>query len=124
MLMELREKYFIHLVQIENFANMSFRVGQEVVCIKDHSQGVIKKGQTFIIKSIKTHVCGCVGYDLGIKTDKPLMGCGIHPGITKDTSGIHWIAGRILAPIDDGFADRVLEKIKEQIYQYRFQSFL
>lgn len=94
---------------------MSFRIGQKVVCIKDHSQGVIKEGQTFIIKNIKTYKCGCVGYDLGIKTYKRLCLCGIHNSVSEETSGVHWISGRILAPIDDDFAEKVLEGILEQI---------
>lgn len=100
---------------------MSFRIGQGVVCIKDHSQGVIKKGQTFVIKGKKEYGCGCIGYDLGIRTIKKMCNCGVH-GITSDSSGVHWISPRILAPLDDNFADNVLENIKEQIKEEQYEK--
>jgi len=47
---------------------MDFYVGQEVVAIKDHSQGRFKKGQEFVILGIKK---GCKHYplliDIGVK---------------------------------------------------------
>jgi len=42
---------------------MNFYVGQEVVAIRDHSQGIFKKGQEFVIRGIKK---GCCGIDLDI----------------------------------------------------------
>lgn len=91
-----------------------FRVGQEVVCIKDHSQGVIKKGQTFIIKSIIHSSCNCVSVDIGLNTTNKLSRCTCGNS-TFHSNGIWWISTTILAPVEDNFADNVLENIKKQI---------
>lgn len=36
-----------------------FYVGQEIVAIRDHSQGAFKKGDEFKVTSIKKSLCGC-----------------------------------------------------------------
>lgn len=36
-----------------------FYIGQEIVAIKDHSQGVFKKGDEFIVKGMKSSTCNC-----------------------------------------------------------------
>jgi len=52
----------------------NFFVGQEVVAIKDHSQGNFKKGNEFVIRGIKEDCC-LITLDVGIKTDKTFMNC-------------------------------------------------
>ncbi len=42
-------------------------IGQKVICIKDHSQGVVKKGEIYTIKGITKCVsCREVSLDIGI----------------------------------------------------------
>ena len=52
----------------------NFFVGQEVVAIKDHSQGNFKKGNEFVIRGIKEDCC-LITLDVGIKTGKAFMNC-------------------------------------------------
>lgn len=40
-----------------------FYIGQKIVAIKDHSQGIFKKGDEFTVLGI-TRCCGYDGYDL------------------------------------------------------------
>jgi hypothetical protein len=42
-----------------------FYVGQEVVCIKDHSKGTVKKGQCYTILSIEKGCCTWI-VDVGV----------------------------------------------------------
>ncbi len=91
-----------------------FEVGQRVVCIKTHSQGIIKEGEIFTISAIKEFECGCVVVDLGIKSDRINGNCGMH-GTIYYNGGTHWISTKIIRPIDETFADEVLENILTQI---------
>lgn len=52
----------------------NFFVGQEVVAIKDHSQGNFKKGNEFVILGIKEDCC-LITLDVGIRTGKGFMNC-------------------------------------------------
>lgn len=100
---------------------MNFRIGQEVVCIKDHSQGVIKKGQTFIIKNLWVReCCGFVVADLGI--NRTGLGCKCKCGQAYDMFGtVHWISTEILAPVEKSFGEQVLENIIKQIKEEELQ---
>ena len=35
-----------------------FYIGQDVVAIRNHSEGIFKKGQEFIVESVSTCMCG------------------------------------------------------------------
>lgn len=95
-----------------------FRIGQRVVCIKDHSQKIIVRGQEFVIQNLLPFKCGCLtAVDVGIKKPKsmlPLTGCNkcdsIHP-----TGDVFYFASELFAPMDDKFADKILNKIIKQI---------
>ena len=52
----------------------NFFIGQEVVAIKDHSEGNFKKGNEFVILGIKEDCC-LITLDVGIRTDKDFMKC-------------------------------------------------
>lgn len=60
----------------------NFFVGQEVVAIKDHSQGTFKKGDEFLIQGIKEDCC-LITLDVGIRTGKGIMNCR-HCGNRKE----------------------------------------
>lgn len=46
-----------------------FKIGQPVICIKDHSKGSFKKGQIFIVQGVqKNPCCGGLTLNVGIKT--------------------------------------------------------
>lgn len=53
-----------------------FKVGQPVICIKDHSRNTFKKGQIFIVQGVqKNFCCGGLTLNVGIKTDYDGMTC-------------------------------------------------
>lgn len=43
-----------------------FYVGQKVVAVKDHSQGVFKKGDSFSVSGVYPAVCKCPNYRITI----------------------------------------------------------
>lgn len=48
---------------------MNWHIGQEIVCIKTHTTGVIKRGQIFTINGLRNGICNCspIQIDVGIK---------------------------------------------------------
>lgn len=53
-----------------------FYVGQEVVAVRDHSEGDYKKGDEFKVTGVRSG-CKCTPWiiSIGIKNNKPLNGC-------------------------------------------------
>lgn len=54
---------------------MKWYIGQPIVAIINHSQGVFKKGDEFIIRGLKTSPCNCknVIIDIGFITNKTIQ---------------------------------------------------
>ncbi len=60
---------------MENLNNLPpFFKGQKVVCIKSHSQGIFRKGQTFTVTSVEFVCCAWV-VRVGIKNVAPFCQC-------------------------------------------------
>jgi hypothetical protein len=97
-----------------------FEVGQKVVCIKNHSQGVVVEGKIYTVFGLKPCTsCELLRLDVGISTPRDgICSCG-----TKhDQNGIHWIASQLFRPLDDEFATSVLENILEQIKEEQLET--
>lgn len=79
---------------------MNWNIGQYIVCIKDHSQGVIKKGQTFIVKDIRIKPCCRYSQlDIGFSSYAGLVSCCI--GRKDELVGkTDWFNETLFAPID------------------------
>ena len=93
-----------------------FYVGQEVVCIKSHSQGVVIKDTVYTIKKIKESPCNCRGMlwvDVGIPSPNYFSRCTRcnrrHPA-----SGIWWLNSALFTPLDEIADIRELTEILEQ----------
>lgn len=43
-----------------------FYIGQKIVAIKDHSQGIFKKGDEFTVLAVRDALCKCNTYDIHI----------------------------------------------------------
>lgn len=85
---------------------MNWYIGQEIVCIKTHSQGIVKKGDIYTIQSLRKPECGCriVLIDVGIiQPDKAQLHCAICNYISKaidHENSIWWISSRIFVPLE------------------------
>jgi len=49
-----------------------FYVGQKVVAIKNHSEGVFKKGDTYVVEELIQCVCGILYLSIGIIFQTPM----------------------------------------------------
>jgi hypothetical protein len=97
-----------------------FEVGQKVVCIKNHSQGVVIEGKIYTVFGLKPCTsCKLLRLDVGISTPRDgICSCGTRHA----QNGIHWIASNLFRPLDDDFATSVLENILEQIKEEQLET--
>jgi len=89
-----------------------FKVGQKVVCVKDHSDKLFIKGQRFRVYGIKVEpCCGLKTIDVGIKSNHTLIECVCGAEVKND----NYFSLKLFRPLDETFAEEVLSNIKEQI---------
>ena len=75
---------------------IDYRAGDEIVCIKDHSQGVVKKGQVYTAEHLQRMDCGCIYLvDVGLKSDRPFTMCGVCGTKHDKTDDIWWVDARL-----------------------------
>lgn len=90
-----------------------FYVGQRVVAITSHSQGVIKKGEEFIIRANKKFdCCGIWCVDIGQQPTTVLLDCNC--GQTHHQDKVRWFGASLFVPIHENFQSITLEKILEE----------
>lgn len=85
-------------------------VGQKIVAIRNHSQGVFKKGDKFIINGIKRDCCTnhlLLNIDTGIRRDTECKYC------LKTDVGT-WYYDNLFAPIEE-VGNVTIEQILEEM---------
>ncbi len=90
-----------------------FYVGQEVIGIKDHSQGYIKKGEHYTISGIMSG-CKCtknVVTVAEIAGNNRFSGCN-HCNHFFSETGI-WLSEKLFAPIQTEFQSVTFERVLE-----------
>lgn len=89
-----------------------FYIGQKVVAIKNHSQGLFKRDDDFVIRGLrKSGCCNIWLVDIGRKTSCGIIkcnGCGF-----AERSEIGWYAAKLFAPIESKFESISFEKVIE-----------
>jgi hypothetical protein len=82
---------------------MNWYIGQEIVCIKTHSQGLVKRGGIYTIMGLQPSKCKCEGVDInvGIVGDaKSYSLCSDCHHIWFDFSSVHWFGEQLFAPLE------------------------
>ena len=104
-------------------ANHNWYIGQDIVCIKTHSQGVVKEGNVYTIKSLSGALCKCshVMIDVGIKQDYELGECPNCKTHNIPLNGIMWIYEALFAPLDTLTDISEIEEILNQPIEQLFQ---
>jgi hypothetical protein len=75
---------------------IDYRAGDEVVCIKDHSQGVVKKGEVYTAHELKRNGCGCVLLvDVGYTSDRLFTKCPSCGMNDEKTDDVWWVDARL-----------------------------
>jgi len=77
-----------------------FYVGQRIVAVKSHSQGVFKKGDEFILKAITQRPCGCSGLylDIGIRSGRRIGACNKCGNVYESMEW--WFCESSFSPLD------------------------
>lgn len=93
-----------------------FSPGQEIVAIRNHPNGVFKKGEIFMIRDVQPGVCKC--HDFLIDIGYPFTGntiqcvCGIYHNVIYSS---WWFSNRHFALIDSIEGEAVLEEFGELV---------
>jgi hypothetical protein len=75
---------------------IDYRAGDEIICIKDHSQGVVKKGEVYTAHELKRNGCGCVLLvDVGYTSDRPFTKCPACGMNDEKTDNVWWVDARL-----------------------------
>jgi len=96
----------------------NFHIGQDVVCIQSHKQGIVKEGIIYTIKALQSSNCNCndIELDLGYKWD---YGIGLYYcsecGCTmRKYSNTAWLSSDLFAPLDELTDISELQEVLEQ----------
>jgi hypothetical protein len=88
-------------------------VGQEVVCIKDHSRGIVREGEMYTVQDVaETPCCQTVLIDIGKRHGSKIIMCTCGNKFPIDVP-IHYLAAFLFAPLDDLFNTEISELMSE-----------
>jgi len=100
-----------------------FEVGKKVICIKNHSQGIVKKGEVYELISIRKSKCKCKYIDLDIGFAIPehknntIQGCRTCGEMYIKTDGTHWFCSSLFAPYDDSLSETTVEELLNELVE-------
>lgn len=81
---------------------IDYRAGDDIICIKDHSQGIVKKGQVYTAHEITRMGCGCILLvDVGLKSDRPFTKCAACGMNDEKTDDVWWVDARLFRRLMD-----------------------
>jgi len=101
-----------------------YEIGQQVVCVKTHSMGVVKEGNTYTIRGMKVYCDGRLVLDVGIPSCNKSWTSGINKPIGQKylcnrcnkvhvSDGIWWINAVNFRPLDDLYNTEIEELMNE-----------
>jgi len=96
-------------------------IGQEIVCIRTHSRGIVKSGEIYKIVGLSTSKCKCSNstlIDVGIKPISNFGKCAICYIRYEKGIDAWWLHEILFAPLeyDQNEIEKLLEiKIEEKI---------
>lgn len=89
-----------------------YEIGQQVVCVKTHSQGVVKEGQIYPLKGMRIGCCGQLLLDIGITPLYEYNVCGECRKSYKNTDA-WWLSAELFRPLDDLYNTEIEELMNE-----------
>ena len=96
-------------------------IGQEIVCVRTHSRGIVKSGEIYKIVGLSTSKCKCSNLkliDVGVKATADFGRCGICDTRYPKIKDAWWLGEILFAPLeyDQNEIEKLLEiKIEEKI---------
>lgn len=100
---------------------IDYRAGDDIVCIRDHSQGIIKKGDVFTAVQLARVGCGCLLYvDVGIKSDRQFTRCAACGMTDEKTDDTWWFDARLFRRLltrseEEDLANVLAEVLSEEL---------
>lgn len=94
-----------------------WNINQDIVCIKDHHQGVLTEGKVYTIIGLRVGHCGFIQINVGIKSMHKLDSCTCgFSTINKD--GYWWFSEKRFKPLDElSDISELLEVLNKENYQ-------
>lgn len=92
----------------------NWHIGQEIVCVKTHSLGYVKRGKTYTIRGLKKTHCPCkfVIIDIGMAAKVGLGKCNVCGLLDSEKVSEYWFNESLFAPLDQDISE--LTEILEQ----------
>jgi hypothetical protein len=100
---------------------IDYRPGDDIICIRDHSQGVVKKGEVYTANQLTRMGCGCtLLVDVGLKSDRPFTKCAACGMNDEKTDDIWWLDARLFRRLltrseEEDLADVLAEVFSEEL---------
>ena len=97
---------------------IDYRPGDDIICIRDHSQGAVKKGQVFTAIDLTRIGCGCVLLvDVGLKSDRPFTKCAACGMNDEKTDNIWWLDARSFRRLMDKDTEAEFESAMNELFE-------
>lgn len=99
-----------------------FYIGQDVVCVKTHSRSIVKEGEVYTIKSLRS-CCSCVPVMIDVgktKQEYVTNGCGKCCYILPPSTTL-WLGAALFKPLDSLTNIEELTEILEQPIEQLFE---
>jgi len=98
---------------------MNWYIGQDIVAVVSHPNGLFKKGDLFVIHAISLFPCKCrrVTLDVGIRRSIKMQcdTCGVgKDGIGINTHGVAWCGENRFAPLDSFVNSEEIAELLEE----------
>lgn len=101
--------------------NFIFKVGDEIICIKDHSRKIVRNGDVFTVKGFtRNPCCGSTIVDVGIKDAMPNTTCYTCLCDYQKPNGGYWLAAYLFRkfekrrkPKKNSLTDEMIERIEQ-----------
>jgi hypothetical protein len=106
--------------------NRSFKVGDEIICIKDHTNKLVRNGEVFTVKGFtRNPCCGSTIVDVGIPGSNPNTTCYTCQCSYKKPNGGYWFAAYIFRKIKNSSStakNELPEAIQERIRKHKLTT--
>lgn len=90
---------------------MNWYIGQDIVCIKTSSDGVVVKNKVYTICRLRNSCCKCndIEIDVGLRSDKQFISCiACGTWMIPSKDGINWKSDALFAPLDQDISELTL----------------
>ena len=99
-----------------------FKIGQDVVCVNTHPEGVVIKGKTYTILDNKS-LCKCCSVDIGVKQETSLMVFCVDCNTTHESTGAYYVGSFRFAPIqEDGSTAALALRVEIKIEEFELET--